>query len=55
MALYYSLYEYLTEYQGFSVSDIRTSINNHLIMFAAENQEQTGPLKDFDTFVENLR
>ena len=52
----YSLYEYLTgEYQGFSVSDIRTSVNNHLIVFAAEESRANGTVVDFDTFVENLR
>lgn len=47
-----SLYEYLVgEYKGCSISDIRTSVNNHLIVFAAEESRENGTVVDFDEFV----
>lgn len=50
-----SLYEYLNgEYKGCSISDIRTSVNNHLIVFAAEESRAKGTVVDFETFVSNL-
>ena len=50
-----SLYEYLVgEYKGCSISDIRTSVNNHLIVFAAEESRANGTVVDFDKFVQVL-
>lgn len=51
-----SLYEYLNgEYTGCSISDIRTSVNNHLIVFAAEESRAKGTVVDFEEFVNNMR
>ena len=50
-----ALYEYLNdEYTGCSISDIRTSVNNHLIVFAAEESRAKGTVVDFDEFVNKL-
>lgn len=50
-----SLYAYLNgEYTGCSISDIRTSVNNHLIVFAAEEARAKGTVVDFDEYVNNL-
>lgn len=50
-----SLYDYLQgQYEGCSVSDIRTSVNNHLIVFAAEQARATGSVVDFDEYVSQL-
>ena len=50
-----SLYEYLTgTYTGCSVSDIRTSVNNHLIVFAAEEARKNGTVVDFADYVKSL-
>lgn len=50
-----SLYEYLTDtYTGCSVSDIRTSVNNHLIVFAAEEARKTGTVVDLEEFARGL-
>ncbi len=50
-----SLYEYLNgEYEGCSISDIRTSVNNHLIVFAAEESRKKGTVVDFEEFVSGL-
>ena len=50
-----SLYEYLTgQYQGRSVSDIRTSVNNHLLVFAAEQSRRTGAVVDLEEYRRNL-
>ncbi len=50
-----SLYEYLTgTYTGCSISDIRTSVNNHLIVFAAEESRANGTVVDLDEFTAKL-
>ena len=50
-----SLYDYLTgQYQGYSVSDIRTSVNNHLLVFAAEHSRKTGTVVDLDRYRNSL-
>lgn len=50
-----SLYEYLTgTYTGSSISDIRTSVNNHLIVFAAEESRATGTVVDLEEFTAKL-
>lgn len=50
-----SLYEYLTgQYRGFSVSDLRTSVNNHLLVFAAEHSRRTGTVVDLEEYREQL-
>ncbi len=50
-----SLYEYLTgTYRGFSVSDIRTSVNNHHIVFAAEESRLTGRVVNLDQYIETM-
>ena len=47
-----ALYDYLNgEYMGCSISDIRTSVNNHLIVFAAEESREKGTVVDFEEFV----
>ncbi len=52
----WTLYEYLTgTYQGCSVSDIGTSVNNHLIVFAAELARLTNTVVDFDEYVKELQ
>ena len=50
-----TLYEYLNgEYTGCSVSDIRTSVDNHLIVFAAEESRANNTVVDFEEFVARL-
>ena len=50
-----SLHEYLTDtYTGCSVSDIRTSVDNHLIVFAAEEARKTGTVVDLEEFARGL-
>lgn len=50
-----SLYEYLNgTYTGTSISDIRTSVNNHLIVFAAEESRKNSTVVDFEAFVQKL-
>lgn len=47
-----SLYEYLNgEYNGFSISDIRTSVNNHFIVFAAEESRKSGRVVDLEEYM----
>lgn len=51
----YSVYDYLTgQYKGSSISDIRTSVENHLIVFAAEQARKQGTVVDFDAYVSEL-
>ncbi len=51
-----SFYEYLNgTYTGTSVSDIRTSVDNHLIVFAAEEARKTGAVIDFEEYVKQLK
>ena len=50
-----SLHAYLTDtYTGCSVSDIRTSVDNHLIVFAAEEARKTGTVVDLEKFTRDL-
>lgn len=50
-----ALYEYLIDdYKGCSISDIRTSVNNHLIVFAAEESRAKGTVVDFEKFTNTV-
>lgn len=50
-----SLYEYLNgEYKGCSVSGITTSVENHLIAFAAEQARKTGTIVDMEEYIRSL-
>ena len=50
-----ALYDYLTDnYSGKSISDIRTSCNNHLIVFAAEKARESGTVVDFEDYLSSL-
>ena len=50
-----TLYDYLTDnYTGKSISDIRTSCNNHLIVFAAEKARESGATVDFEDYLSFL-
>ena len=45
------LYDYLTGiYEGNSVANIRVSVANHLIGFAADESRHTGTIVDLDTY-----
>lgn len=47
-----TLYEYLNgEYQGFSVSDIQISVENHMLAFAAEESRKTGQVVDMREYL----
>lgn len=51
-----ALYEYLTgTYTGCSVSDIRTSVDNTMIVFAAEEARVQGTVVDLDDYTEQVR
>lgn len=51
-----SFYEYLTgTYEGVSVSGISTSVENHLIVFAAEKARSEGNVVDFEEYVDSLK
>lgn len=51
-----TLYDYLTDnYNGFSASGVTTSVNNHLIVFAAEESRATNKVIDLDEFAETLK
>ena len=51
-----SFHEYLTgQYKGMSVSDIATSVDNHLIAFAAEQARLTGTVVDLEEYKQSLR
>ncbi len=51
-----SLYDYLVgTYEGFSVSDIRTSVDNHLTVFAAEQSRETGTVVDMQEYIASLQ
>lgn len=44
--------EYLNdEYRGCAISDITTSVNNHLLVFAAEESRFKGTIVDFEEYV----
>ena len=50
-----SLYEYLQgTYKGCSVSDITTSVNNHLIVFAAEESRVNNTVVDMEVYENSL-
>ena len=50
-----ALHEYLTDsYTGCSISDITTSVNNHLIVFAAEQSRMTGSVVDLEEYIAGL-
>ncbi len=50
-----ALYEYFNgTYEGCSVSDIRTSVDNHLLVFAAEESRITGAVVELDDFIEKV-
>lgn len=51
-----SLYEYVTEqYIGRSISEIGVSVDNHLIVFAAEESRKNGTIIDFEEYVKCLK
>lgn len=51
-----SFHECLTgQYKGMSVSDIATSVDNHLIAFAAEQARLTGTVVDLEEYKQSLR
>lgn len=51
-----ALYEYVNEeYQGFSVSDIGTSVENHMLVFAAEESRKTGQVVDIREYLDRFR
>lgn len=51
-----TLYDFLTnQYDGFSVSGITTSVDNHLIVFAAEASRATNTVVDLEEFAASLR
>ena len=50
-----ALYEYLIgSYNGFSVSEVRTSVNNHHLVFAAEQSRMTNTVVDLEEYVKSL-
>lgn len=50
-----TLYEYLQgTYKGYSVSDISTSVDNHLIVFAAEYSRRNQVVVDIEEYKKNL-
>ena len=42
-------------YSGNSISDITTSVNNHLVSFAAENSRLTNTVVDMAEYKEYLK
>lgn len=51
-----TLYDFLTgEYKGFSVSGVTTSVENHLIVFAAEESRATNRVVDLDEYAASLK
>ena len=51
-----TLYDFLTnQYDGFSVSGITTSVDNHLIVFAAEASRATNTVVDLEEFAASLK
>lgn len=50
-----SLYEYLSgTYAGHAVSDIATSVRNHLLVFAAEKSRSENIIVDMDQYIQEL-
>ncbi|MBE6916682.1 MAG: Gfo/Idh/MocA family oxidoreductase [Ruminococcaceae bacterium] len=55
MGMVVALYELLNgTYKGNALSDIRTSVNNHHIVFAAEQARKTGAIIDMDAYIASL-
>ena len=51
-----SLYEYLQgTYQGNSISEIAVSVNNHLLVFAAEEARKNGCVVDFARYLADIQ
>ena len=51
-----ALYAHLTDtYAGFSLSDIRTSVNNHHLVFAAEESRKNGTVVDIREYIQSLQ
>lgn len=47
-----TLYQYMNgEYKGFSASDIQISVDNHMLVFAAEEARQTGNVVDMEEYL----
>lgn len=50
-----SFYEYIQgSYIGNEISDIETSVNNHLLVFAAEKSRKEGTVIDFDEYKKQI-
>jgi predicted dehydrogenase len=50
-----TLHDYLNgTYEGFSVSELRTSVENHLLVFAAEESRSTNTVVDVDEYIASL-
>ncbi len=50
-----AIYEYFTgNYTGKSVSTIKESCDNHLIVFAAEEARENGTIVDFDDYIKRM-
>ena len=55
MGIVTALYQLLTgTYEGNALSDIRTSVDNHHIVFAAEQSRKTGKIVDMDEYIATL-
>ena len=51
-----TLYDYLNDtYDGLSASNIETSVNNHMIVFAAEKSRETNTVIDINEYIESLK
>ena len=44
----------MDNYKGSSISDIRTSVNNHLLVFVAEKARKEECVVDFEAFLKTL-
>ena len=51
-----ALYEYMNgTYEGYEISEISTSVANHIIVFAAEKARHDGVVIDLDEYTENIK
>ena len=51
-----SVFDYFNDdMSNISVSDIRTSVDNHLTVFAAEKARETETVVDIETYIKNLQ